>query len=141
MYTYTLVEKALASELEIDPRGLPAFAARLRHLRNLGIPRAKPGSGKRISYAADDVEQMLIALLLESLGCSPRMAATTVEQYGRSPPHRADLLVILPDGSMAPSTADRLLYLVRNRPVLGVLNLRLAFSRLEAALREQKDGK
>ena len=137
MFTYAEIEKALAVALQIRPEERPAFAARLRHLRNLGIPEAKPGSGKRIWYAMEDAHQMLVALLLESLACSPRSAVSAAERYKKHYPARTDLMVVLPPGDVIPATVERLLSLARVKPVLAVLNLRCAFSGLEAALSNQ----
>jgi hypothetical protein len=79
-FDYATVERALAMILQIPSRDRGAFAARLRHLRNLGIPNANgPGSGKRLAYSRCHVGEMLIALLLESLGYLPRVAALATE--------------------------------------------------------------
>src|SRR5690348_16941178 len=113
MYGYAEIEKVLAAELQIDPGERPAFAARLRLLRKLGIPETKPGSGKRISYAVGDAEQMLVALLLESMACSPRSAARAAEAYKKHRAARTDLLVVSAAGDLIPATVERLVSLVR----------------------------
>ena len=73
---YKQVEAVLVEVLKIKPAEMGAFRARLRHLRNLGVPRLpKPGSGRRIGYSEDHAFVMLIALELEDLGIAPRPAA------------------------------------------------------------------
>jgi hypothetical protein len=138
MFSYSSVENALASNLGLDDEDRPAFAAKLRHLRNLGIPHTKPGTGRRLSYSTKDVEQMLFALLLESLGCSPRWSVDIVhslmEQAKGKP--LPNIVAVLPDSRLFPITAERLLMLVRNQPTMAVLNLSLACANLERSLRD-----
>jgi hypothetical protein len=75
-YKYRIVEEALARTLGVQGEDLPAFRAKLRHLRNLGVPPIdKPGSGRQIAYQQSDVCRMLVALELEILGFTPKTAA------------------------------------------------------------------
>ena len=71
---YKNVEAALAEVLEISEGHLPAFRARLRHLRNL-LPIPKTGKGSHISYTFNEALIMLIAVQLNLIGVSPVWAA------------------------------------------------------------------
>lgn len=74
---YKHVEAALAAVLEIKSKDMGAFRARLRHLRNLGLPKLPtPGSGRKIAYSERQAFEMLVALELEDVGLAPRSAAT-----------------------------------------------------------------
>lgn len=75
-YAYAIVEAALADSVGIAKSDLPAFRAKLRHLRNIGVPKiAKPGRGTRIAYSKRNVTELRLALALESVGNTPRNAA------------------------------------------------------------------
>jgi len=73
---YKHVEQVLSRILGVSPTDAKAFRARLRHLRNIGIPTDLPktGSGSQIAYTRDQVVEMLIALELAALGMAPRHA-------------------------------------------------------------------
>lgn len=91
MYRYRHIETALATVFKILPEGMGAFRARLRHLRNIGVPELpKPGSGEQIEYTRGHAIEILLALELEALGVSPRHAAAHakmhVEQVGHLNP-------------------------------------------------------
>lgn len=76
MYRYRHIETALARVFNVMPEGMGAFRARLRHLRNIGVPELpKPGSGEQINYTRENAIEILLALELEALGVSPRHAA------------------------------------------------------------------
>ena len=136
MFSYSIVENALALNLGVDPKQRPAFAARLRHLRNLGIPQEKPGTGKRLSYSLADAQQMLFALLMQSIGCSPRRSVEAVlslfHQHMDKPLPK--MIAVLRDENPRPITAERLTMLLRNVPAMAVLNLDRASADLEQAL-------
>jgi hypothetical protein len=72
---YKHLEAALASALNVAPARMGAFRARLRYLRNSGL-FPNPGSGQQITYTEKQALEMLIALLLERSGHTPKMAAT-----------------------------------------------------------------
>ena len=76
-YQYKDLELAMARNFKVNMQDLPAFRARIRHLRNLGVPKhKKPGSGQKISYSRADAIQLLIALEAELLGLPPKVAAS-----------------------------------------------------------------
>jgi hypothetical protein len=54
-----------------------AFRARIRHLRNIGLPPRlpQPGSGKQIPYTRNQALAILLALRLEEVGHTPETAA------------------------------------------------------------------
>jgi hypothetical protein len=52
---------------------MSAFRARLRHLRNIGVPRLpNPGSGQPIDYSRQHALELLVALQLEKIGQTPK---------------------------------------------------------------------
>jgi hypothetical protein len=74
VWRYGAVEGALADILAVPAEQAGAFRARLRHLRNIGVPELpKPGTGSRISYTFEHALELLIALRLESIGTAPRI--------------------------------------------------------------------
>jgi hypothetical protein len=74
---YPAVETALAEVLHIAPEDQPrAFRARIRHLRNIGVPGiAHPGQGRAADYCVFDALEILLGLRLQSLGVSPKLVA------------------------------------------------------------------
>jgi hypothetical protein len=82
-YQYKHVEQALAETIGINTSELPAFRARLRHLRNLGLlTKSNPGSGKTIRYTENDILEVLLALEAQLLGLPPRLAVSFVRGAG-----------------------------------------------------------
>lgn len=81
---YKQVEASLADVFEVKPKKLGAFKARLRHLRNLGVPDLpKPGSGAQIDYEPEQVLAMLVALQLQAMGNNPRTVAQVANEVVR----------------------------------------------------------
>jgi len=73
---YRQFEEVLVDVFSIDESALGAFRARLRHLRNLGVPNIpKRGSGNAVSYGRVDLFMTSIALALETLGFAPAISA------------------------------------------------------------------
>jgi hypothetical protein len=73
---YGQFEEALVQMLGINEGSLGAFRARLRHLRNLGIPNVpKRGSGNAVAYGRGDLFTTFVALALQALGCAPTVSA------------------------------------------------------------------
>ncbi len=110
---YKQMELALADVLGVPTERVGAFRARIRHLRDFGVPALpKPGTGSFIDYTAAMALELLVVLQLEAVGHAPkhiaRMAAKIVAEWlpdGRSPTASAygDMFVILlpPDTSQA----------------------------------------
>jgi hypothetical protein len=74
-FQYGQVEAALARVFEVKFEDASAFRARLRHLRNLGVPSvSSPGSGRKAKFERAHAIEMLIALQFEALGLPPRFA-------------------------------------------------------------------
>ena len=85
---YGHVETALATVFSVAPKGMGAFRARLRHLRNIGLPRlARPGSGRHIVYTERQALEMLLALELENHGYSAKNAAFLAQSIVRQSPY------------------------------------------------------
>lgn len=74
---YGEVEAILAAVKNIGPDGLPAFRARLRHMRNIGVPEGLPqtGRGGVLRFSKDQVLEMLWCLDLQEMAWSPKDAA------------------------------------------------------------------
>jgi hypothetical protein len=72
---YSQFEKILADVFSVNEKNLGAFRARLRHLRNLDMPRVpKRGSGNTVIYKPIDVISAFVALELQALGSSPAIS-------------------------------------------------------------------
>jgi hypothetical protein len=85
---YREVEAALAEVMHIGPKGMGAFRGRLRHLRNIGLPRLpKSGSGRAIYYSPRQALEMLLALELENAGQTASKAALVAESIVRQSPY------------------------------------------------------
>lgn len=81
-YRYQHVENALAVLFQIQETRRPAFRARIRHLRNIGVPDLpKVGSGVQIAYSSLDALKIAVALDLENMGVVPRVAADFVKSH------------------------------------------------------------
>jgi hypothetical protein len=99
---YRHVESALVRLFGVDNSHIGAFKARIRHLRNLGVPHiVKPGSGDRVEYTRVNVAEMALALELERFGKPPREAAWMAAHFARAPEFLASrraprYLVLLP---------------------------------------------
>jgi len=77
---YKHVEAALARAYNVGESQLKAFRARLRHLRNLGIPRLpRVGTGTQLTYTQAHLLVFVAALELETIGLSPKDAAGVVD--------------------------------------------------------------
>jgi hypothetical protein len=72
---YGDIEIALIRTLGIKLERIDAFRARLRHMRNLGVPSVpKVGSGRKIMFSYSQALEMLITVALEHGGYTPRVA-------------------------------------------------------------------
>src|SRR5271165_958624 len=78
--TYGVVEAVIAEVLDVPPKMIGALRARLRHLRNLGVPALpRPGSGKKIRYSYRQAFEMLTTVILEHGGFTPRLAISAAQ--------------------------------------------------------------
>jgi hypothetical protein len=76
---YQHVETALIGLHEVGNKKIAAFRARIRHLRNLGVPNLpKVGSGIQITYTMDHVNQLFLALELLAFGINPSIVAKLI---------------------------------------------------------------
>jgi hypothetical protein len=76
---YGQVEEAIIRIFKVEDARLGSFRARIRHLREFDCPsiaKAKPGSPAEYNYL--NAVQLAVALALESVGVTPRMAADIV---------------------------------------------------------------
>jgi hypothetical protein len=73
---YRDLENALVAIFRVPEEGLGAFRARIRHLRNIGVPKLeKVGSGTQLIYTRKQALEMVLAIELELSGISPRLVA------------------------------------------------------------------
>jgi hypothetical protein len=97
---YNEFEKALVDIFGVKKKNLGAFRARLRHLRNLGMPKVpKRGSGNTVVYKTVDVISAFVALELQALGSSPAISVDLAkfagEFFNKSQPGAADIFLVV----------------------------------------------
>jgi hypothetical protein len=140
---YEHVEKALAEVMKVTPKGMGAFRARLRHLRNIGLPRLpKPGSGRAIDYTRQHALEMLLAVELENLGQTARRSALLAGSMVRQTPYgqyqNMDCYVCCKPNSREYSSASglkNLMELMATAPHVSlVINVSSCVRKLEEAL-------
>lgn len=83
---YNEIEATLMRALNVDDERRPAFRARLRHLRNIGVPSGitATGKGKCIKFTETQLLELFIVLSLEEIGFSPA-AATDIARGDKHP--------------------------------------------------------
>ena len=85
---YKHVEAALAEVANAKPKDIGAFRAKLRHLRNIGLPRLpSPGSGQPIAYSRQQALEMLLAMELGKMGQAPKSAVLLAQSIARQAPY------------------------------------------------------
>jgi hypothetical protein len=76
---YRQIESTLARTCRVPEADLGAFRAKLRHLRNLGIPNVeKVGSGSRAKFSRTDAIVIRLALEFAVYGVKPATTAAAV---------------------------------------------------------------
>jgi hypothetical protein len=104
-FRYKSLELALAHVFRVGMKDLSAFRARIRHLRNLGIPPVgAPGSGQAVFYTRSDAIRLLIALEMELLGVPPRFAGGFANSFMKN--QFADVEAAIEKGKPFFVTAD-----------------------------------
>jgi hypothetical protein len=84
---YKHIEAALAEVMNIKSEDKGAFRARLRHLRNIGVPPLpNSGSGQPIDYSRRQALELLVALELEKIGQAPKQVALLAGTIVRQSP-------------------------------------------------------
>jgi hypothetical protein len=63
-YQFSAVREALAQTFAIGVDKMPAFAARLEHLRRSGAMPERPGKGVKATYTADQVDRLAFIIAL-----------------------------------------------------------------------------
>jgi hypothetical protein len=111
---YRQVEAALVAVIGVRPKAVGAFRARLRHLRNIGLPQLPAsGSGKHIVYSRRQALEILIALRLESIGHKPQSAAIISQSIVRQSPYgqqRGKDCYVIPSASNTDSSEYKMMY-------------------------------
>lgn len=128
---YKQVEDALVAALAVTQKDMGAFRARVRHLRNLGLPKLpKPGSGRQISYTESQAFEMLIALELENIGVTPRTAVAVAPSIARALPSPQKIDTIETDGdvyaAVTPTNAKQWIRLFTRQAIQEFLDSQLA---------------
>ena len=70
MFSYSVVEGALAEFFDVRPKAQPALRSRIRHLQRLGLMPDK--SGNRLVYTKYDVYDLALALSIADFGVAPQ---------------------------------------------------------------------
>lgn len=134
-FSYGRMEQALAAVLKVPDAKRSAFAARLRHLRKLGVPAYEPkGSGAPLRYSKLHGRQMLIALLLQSIGCSPRLAAKGARLVTQAATPTGASLLLLPGEKFEVITAEERAGIMDRELCSAMLDLDRCIRALEHAL-------
>ena len=83
---YGEVEAVLASMFCIYPGDLKAFRAKLRHMRNIGIPSGlgEPGKGAVLRFSKQQVLEMLISLDLQDSGWAPYDTSSSAKEMAQA---------------------------------------------------------
>jgi hypothetical protein len=71
---------AIAAAFEVPNERVKALRARLKHLKNLGMVRDNPGTGRRVEYSFADIVAHALALELTSLGLWARDVVPLVQR-------------------------------------------------------------
>jgi len=122
---YGQFEKALAEVFSIKESNLGAFRARLRHLRNLGVPEIpKRGSGNTAIYKTEDLLATFVALALQTLGSTPTISAEiakfAIQHFGKLRSQDEEIFLVVTNaseervpskGKRVPSNPDNLVRL------------------------------
>jgi hypothetical protein len=130
-FPYSTVEAALCIVFEIGDDDLVNFRSRIRHLRNIGVPRdlSRPGSGRKTQYTYDQVLQLSFALCLQEYGVRPELAANfgpDIASCARWPPRGSDDLYAVFRRVTQP-----------REPTTGMIELLFGFEQLQRSLKEQ----
>jgi hypothetical protein len=96
---YKDAEAIIAYLVGVKANGMGSFRAKLRHLRNIGLPNIPgPGSGQSIAYTQRHIFEMFLAVELEMAGHAPSRAAMLAQSIARRTPPKeiqdTDLYVI-----------------------------------------------
>jgi hypothetical protein len=151
-FKYRQVEAALAALFDVDDKRFGAFKARVRHLRNLGIPTIpKAGSGTHAQYSRLNAFEMALTLELQHLGKSPRRSAELAGSWSseilrKSVDSSVPLYVVLLPGhnsetdeiSLIAEGSKELLGVAEEVPSIGIVNASQLVHGLERCLNEAR---
>ena len=80
-FRYQDVERGLAAVYGVEAEHRKTFRARIRHLRNEGVPDfGKVGSGRHLTYTSDHLHEMYIGLELLAANWTPAVIGDFVER-------------------------------------------------------------
>ena len=79
MFTYSIVEGALAEFFGVRPKAQPALRSRIRHIQRFGLLPEK--SGNRLLYKKEDVYDLALLLSLVEFGLDPRHFVSSDLRY------------------------------------------------------------
>ena len=142
-FRYKHIEAALADVASVKPTDMGAFRARLRHLRNIGLPQLpNPGSGQPIAYSRRQALEMLLAVELEKVGQAPKSAALLAQSIIRQAPYGqhegkdcyVTLSEVRPGYTMAYGRSGLSKMMAKAPPVLLTINVSACVRNLDPAL-------
>ena len=96
MFSYAVVESALADVFDVEAPGRAALRSRIRNLQRLGLRPASPGSGKRTLYSFSDLCDLTLALTLAEFGTDPKKIVTQVEPGSTAKQPKGRFCVFIP---------------------------------------------
>ena len=79
-FSYKQIEPVLAQVLGVRPENLASLAARIMHLKRLGLTPTKPGRGVPIAYSRQDLLRWSLFLQLERTSLAPAAARNLGER-------------------------------------------------------------
>lgn len=97
---YKDVESGLVSLFGVPKNWLGAFRARIRHLRNIGVPELeRVGSGTQLTYTRAQVLELVLAIELEQSGVTPRsvakLAKFAAQAFAKKPSREKIYMIVL----------------------------------------------
>lgn len=143
MYSYATFERVLSKIMLVRKADMPAFRARVRHLRNIGVARIpKPGRGQKVVYSEWHAFEMVVALQLSSLGCLPKVAARGAAIAKRACfSHGSDgYLVADPQEGFVTIKAPHVDQMVQKLPACALINFAVVQGYLDRAFASDQSG-
>jgi hypothetical protein len=102
-YQFSAVRDALAQTFAITPDRMPAFAARLEHLRRSGAMPGRPGKGVKTAYTGDQVDRLafIIALMRANIEVVTALELIRTQWIAARPGRDSDVALRRDDASIA----------------------------------------
>ena len=141
---YAAVKAILGQMLGISARKSGVFKGQLDHLRKLGVPPiASTGSGRKARYSFADGFELLVALRLERIKCSPQVAKVGAKvarrEIGNALQQPNWYLICDPDEGFLPGDAAQVENMTRLLDECLVVNLSRSAIELQGAWQSELD--